>query len=133
VASIFAIPILAQEPGFSNPFAILSKSAETIKRTWGEMLTGYAGMQGTNLLVLWVSIVFWVAAGASAYVMSSAWVLLIAGLPWLVAIIAYGYVAGIASRVYLCALYLYAADGFVAGQFEASMMNQGWKIKKSAD
>ena len=132
VASIFAIPILAQEPGFSNPFAILSKSAETIKRTWGEMLTGYAGMQGTNLLVLWVSIVFWVAAGASAYLMSSAWVLLIAGLPWLVAIIAYGYVAGIASRVYLCALYLYAADGFVAGQFEASMMNQGWKIKKSA-
>ena len=48
VASIFAIPILAREPSFSNPFAILSKSAETIKRTWGEMLAGYVGMQGTK-------------------------------------------------------------------------------------
>ena len=52
VAAIFAIPILARETVFSNPFTILTKSAETIKRTWGEMLTGYAGMKGTNLLVL---------------------------------------------------------------------------------
>jgi len=132
VASIFAIPILARESAFSNPFTVLSKSAEAIKRTWGEMLTGYAGMQGTNLLVLWGSILFWVASGVAAYLSSNAWLLLVTGVPWLLAIIAYGYLAGIASRVYLCALYLYAAEGVVPGQFDATMMNLGWKMKKTA-
>ena len=132
VASIFAIPILARESTFSNPFAILSKSAETIKRTWGEMLTGYAGMQGTNLLVLWASIVFWIATGFGAYFLSNPWVLLVGGLPWLLAIMAYGYLANIASRVYLCALYLYAVEGMVPGQYDTGMMSQGWKMKRTA-
>jgi hypothetical protein len=131
VASIFAIPILAREPGFSNPFAALSKSAEIIKRTWGEMLAGYVGMKGMNLLVLCASIVFWVATGVTAYLFSNAWLLLVAGVPWLLALIFYGYVASIASRVYLCALYLYASEGFVPRQFDAAMMSMGWKIKKS--
>jgi len=130
-ASIFAIPILAREPGLSNPFAVLSKSAETIKRTWGETLAGYVGMQGTNLLVLWFSLLLWAAAGAAAIVLSNAWILLIVGVPWLFAVVVYGYLAGIASRVYLCALYLYAADGFIPGQYDASMMSMGWKMKKS--
>jgi hypothetical protein len=39
----------------------------------------------------------------------------------------------IASRVYLCALYLYAADGFVAGHYEASQMSVGWKLKKGTE
>lgn len=130
VASIFAIPILARETAFSNPFAVLSKSADTIKRTWGEMLTGYVGMKGTNLLVVWSSILFWIATGVTAYLLSSGWVLLIAGVPWLVTLVIYSYLASIASRVYLCALYQYASEGVVPGQFDASMMSMGWKLKK---
>jgi Family of unknown function (DUF6159) len=132
VAAIFAIPILAREPELSNPFKVLSKSAETIRRTWGETLAGYVGMQGTNLLVLWASLLFWAAAGAAAFLLSNAWILLIAAVPWLFALVAYSYVASIASRVYLCALYLYAADGYVPGQYDASMMSLGWKLKKAA-
>jgi len=130
VASIFAIPILARETAFSNPFAVLSKSADTIKRTWGEMLTGYVGMKGTHLLVVWSSILFWIATGVTAYLLSSGWVLLIAGVPWLVTLVIYSYLASIASRVYLCALYLYASEGVVPGQFDALMMSMGWKLKK---
>jgi len=47
-------------------------------------------------------------------------------------VISYGYLASIASRVYLCALYLYASDGVVPGQFDESMMGMGWKLKKGA-
>jgi hypothetical protein len=130
VASIFAIPILARETAFSNHFAVLSKSADTIKRTWGEMLTGYVGMKGTNILVAWSSILFWIATGLTAYLLSSGWVFLIAGVPWLVTLLIYAYLASIASRVYLCALYLYASEGVVPGQFDASMMSMGWKLKK---
>jgi len=129
-ASIFAIPIIVREHSIANPFSILTRSATTIKRTWGEMLAGYMGMQGTNLMVLWGSIVFWVVTGASAILLSNPWVLLM-GIPWLGVVIAYGYITSIASRVYLCALYLYAADGVVPGYYDESMMGMGWKHKKT--
>jgi hypothetical protein len=66
VASIFAVPILVRETSLANPFEVISKSARVIKTTWGEMLTGYLGMQGTNLFVLWGSILFWMGCGAMA-------------------------------------------------------------------
>ena len=131
VASIFAIPILVRETSVSNPFEVLSKSARVIKATWGEMLTGYLGMQGTNVFVLWGSILFWLATGALAIVFSNGWILLAAGVPWLVSLLAYGYLSSIASRVYLCALYLYASEGTVPGPYDASMMSLAWKLKKS--
>ena len=89
-------------------------------------------MRGTNLLVLWLSILFWVLTGAGAYLISNPWLLLMAGLPWLFAVIAYGYLASIASRVYLCALYLYASEGVVPGYYDESMMSTAWKLKKGA-
>jgi hypothetical protein len=132
VASIFAIPILIREPSLSNPFKIVSKSAATIKRTWGEMLAGYLGMQGSNLLFLYASILFWMATALVAFLLSNGWLLLIAGVPWLLCLIAYSYLASVASRVYLCALYLYASEGVVPGYYDASMMGMGWRLKKGA-
>jgi hypothetical protein len=130
VASIFAIPILVRETTIANPFEVLSKSAKTIKATWGEMLAGYLGMQGTNLLFLWGSILLWVGVGALAIVLGNAWVLLVVGAPWLLSLLLYSYLASIASRVYLCALYLYAADGVVPGAYNASMMQMAFRPKK---
>jgi hypothetical protein len=131
VASIFAIPVLIREPSLSNPFAVLSKSAKTIQATWGEMLAGYLGMQGTNLLVLWGSVLYWLGNGAVAFALSKPLLLLVALGPWLLFLVLYGYIASIASRVYLCALYLYASDGAVPGPFDASMMTIAFKPKKS--
>ena len=130
VASIFAIPILVREPSLSNPLAVLSRSAETIKRTWGEMLSGYIGMKGSNVLFFWASILVWLWAGLIAYLLGNPWVLLVAGVLWLVCVVVYSYLASVASRVYLCALYLYASDGVVPGPYDASMMTMGWKQKK---
>jgi hypothetical protein len=131
VASIFAISILVREPSLSNPFEVLSRSASTIKKTWGEMLAGYLGMQGTNLLFLWGSILFWVGTAAAAFLLSNPWIFLAAGIPWLLCLVGYSYLSSIASRVYLCALYLYAAEGTVPGPYDASMMNSAFKLKKS--
>jgi Family of unknown function (DUF6159) len=131
VASIFAIPILVREPALSNPFKVLSRSAETIKATWGEMLSGYVGMKGSNVLFFWASVVVWFWAGLIAYLLGNPWVLAVAGGLWLLCLIAYCYLASVASRVYLCALYLYASEGVVSGPYDASMMTMGWKPKKS--
>jgi len=130
VASIFVIPILARDPSFANPVALLSKSATTIKRTWGEMLTGYVGMQGTNALVVWLSLLFWAGTGAAAYLLHNGWLLLVFGIPWLLSVVVYSYLASIASRVYLCALYLHASEGLLCGHYEPAMMEQPWKLKR---
>ena len=130
VAAIFAVPILVREDSTSNPIKILTRSAETIKRTWGEMLAGYVGMGGTNAIVAWLSILYWVLTGIGAYLLSNPWLVLVAGLPWLLSIIAYGYLASIASRVYLCALYLYASEGVIASHYDEAMMTSPWKLKK---
>ncbi|HEV8493499.1 MAG TPA: DUF6159 family protein [Candidatus Angelobacter sp.] len=130
VAAIFAVPILVREPSLANPFDVLTKSARTLKASWGEMLAGYLGMQGTNLLFLWGSLLLWGITGAFAIVTHNAWILLIVGVPWLLSLVMYGYLASIASRVYLCALYMYAADGVVPGPYDASMMTMAWKMKK---
>lgn len=130
VAAIFAVPILVREPSTSNPIKILSRSAETIKRTWGETLVGYVGVKGANLLFFLASILFWVAAGAVAYVLSNPWMLAVAGGAWLACLIVYGYLAGIASQVYLCALYVYASEGTVPNAYDESMMGMAWKMKK---
>lgn len=130
VASIFAIPVLVREPSISNPLEVLAKSARTIKGTWGEMLAGYLGMQGTNLLFLWCSIAYWLSSGALAFLFSNAWILLVALVPWVLCLVTYSYLSNIASRVYLCALYLYATEGAVPGPFEAPMMTAPFKTKK---
>jgi uncharacterized protein DUF6159 len=131
MASIFAIPILARDTSVTNPFTILSKSATTIKRTWGEMLAGYVGMKGMNLLVVWASIFSWIGVGVGAYLLSNPWILLMFGVPWLGSVIVYSYLTSIASRVYLCALYLYASAGQIPAQYDASMMAMGWKLKRA--
>ncbi len=129
VAAIFAIPILVREESTSNPIKILTRSAETIKRTWGETLVGYVGVQSANWLFFLGSILFWMAAGVMAYLLSNPWLLAAAGAVWLACLIVYGYLAGIASKVYLCALYLYASEGTTPSAYDESMMELAWKRK----
>jgi hypothetical protein len=131
VAAIFAVPILVREESTSNPIKILTRSAETIRKTWGETLVGYVGVRGANLIFALASIFFWVAVGVAAYVISSPWVLLIGAVAWLPCLIAYSYLASIASKVYLCALYLYASEGVVPSGYDESMMSMAWKTKKA--
>jgi hypothetical protein len=111
---------------------VLRRSALTIKTGWGEMLAGYAGMQGANGLFTWLSVFYGLAAGLTAMLFRNWWVMLPAGLFWLMVLAAYSYLASVASRVYLCALYLYASEGVVPGPYDASMMNLAWKKKKGA-
>lgn len=129
VASVFVIPMLVREPQTQNPFKLLTRSARTLKQTWGEMLTGYVGLQGMNVAVLLVSLGYWAVAGGIAYLTQAPILLLPAAGLWLLALIAYSYLAGVASKVYLGALYLYAVEGAVPENFNREMMDMAWKVK----
>jgi hypothetical protein len=131
VACVFVIPIIIREAPMANPVRILGKSAGTIKRTWGELLTGYLGLQGANLLALYVSLLFIGVAVLAAVLLKSVWVLVPFGLAWLVSLVAYSYLAGVAGQVYRCALYIYASEGTVPGPYNKEMLDLAWKVKKT--
>lgn len=129
VACTFAIPILVCNPQTRNPMDVLTSSARTIRKAWGEALTGYLGMQGLNLLIVFGSIAYWIITVLIAVALKS-WILgILAGGTWLLAIYAYVYISSIASRIYLCALYLYATEDRVTGPYTADMMQHAWTRK----
>jgi hypothetical protein len=129
VASVFAIPVLVENASITNPLDVLRDSAGAIKKTWGETIIGYAGMQFANMLIMFGSLGIFAVGGGCAYVFKSAWPLLGAGVLWLAAIIAISYVSQVAAQIYQCALYLYASTGTVPGQFDRGMMDAAWKSK----
>ncbi len=130
VAAVFVIPIIIREENTANPVKILEKSANTIKRTWGEMLTGYAGLGIANVVAFVCALVVFFAAIALAIALSNAWILLPIGVVWLVGILAYGCFSNVASQTYLCALYIYASEGIIPEPYDQELLDRAWKVKK---
>ena len=131
IAAVFVIPIIVTEEKNANPFTLLRKSAEMLKRTWGEALIGYAGLAFANTLVVLGSVLWLFGSIAVSVALHNYWIIALSGLSWLVAICAWSYLVGVASNVYRGALYLYAAQGVVPAPYTQEMMDSAWKFKKS--
>ena len=131
IACVFVIPVIVMEEE-TNPFAVLKKSATTLKQTWGESLIGYAGVSLASGLVTVGSLVFLGAGLALGWLVHSVWLMVAFGLGWLLAMICVGYITSIASQIFRCALYLYATEGNLPQPFTGEMMTMAWKMKKPA-
>lgn len=130
VACVFVIPVIITDPE-ANPFAVLKKSALTLKQTWGESLIGYAGVAFGSTIVLIGSVVYLAAAFAGSMALNNFWLFGIACVTWLIGIFAFSYVVSVASQIFRCALYLYATTGTVPPPYNADMMTMAWKTKKA--
>lgn len=131
IACVFVIPVIITEEETANPFMVLKKSATTLTKTWGESLIGYVGVSLGGSIVLLISLL-WLGAGiAVAFMLHSLWLGAGAVLSWLAAIIVFGYLMGVASQIFRCALFLYASEGSLPQPYTADMMNLAWKTKKT--
>lgn len=130
VASVFAIPVIIRE-GTTNPLALLRNSASTLRKTWGESLIGYAGITVGSWIVVLGSLAFLALTVAGSLLLHVPGLILPAVLVWLLTVLAYGYLIGVAGHVYRCALYVYASEGVVPGPYTADMMDAAWKVKKA--
>jgi len=130
LASVFAIPVLIVEAG-SNPFDVLRKSASTLKKTWGESLAGYVGLQFGRVLVFLFSILFLGSAVVASIMAQNGWILLGAGVLWIFALIVFAYLTSVASQVYRCALYIYASEGTIPQPYNDELLQMAWKLKKA--
>ena len=131
VAAVFVIPVLVLEEHPDNPIGVIKQSAGVIKKTWGEALAGYAGLQLGGMILGFSflgAVVFAVFAG---FYWESA--LLAAGSlgVWLVFAFAFSYVMGVASQIYLCVLYRYAAAGTVTPGYSPELLTSAWRPRNS--
>lgn len=129
VAAVFAIPVIVCEQNTTNPFAVLKSSAQSIKRTWGETLIGFVGINlGVLFAVLFSTIPF---AGMIFLAVSLNMPILIAIsiFAWIIFIIAFSYFVSVASNVFHGALYVFASTGQLPPGYTREMMDAAWRHK----
>ena len=132
IASVFAIPIIVRDDQAVNPVKTLKESAAILRRTWGEGLIGYIGLSFVSALVFGVSILFVLAALFLSITLNNFWIVAVGAAVWFMGIFAFGYMISLASQVYKGALFLYAADGFVAQPYDQQMLDTAWKFKRKS-
>jgi len=126
VASIFIIPTLVRDTETINPLQLLRHSAGTLKRTWGELIIGFVGMEAILIfytMPLMLAIFFissFTHNAVSPALMFCAMFLMIFPLAW---------ICQVANSVYRCALYIYATEGVVPGSFDKELLDSAWKVK----
>ena len=112
VASCFAIPVMMFDPRLNNPFLVLKRSEETIRRTWGEALIGFAGLH----VMTWLAFFIWIAVCAGLTGLTLAMPGLSMETVWTCTalfgiFLFFAYLVSTAEKVYLASLYIYARGG----------------------
>jgi hypothetical protein len=133
IAAVFAIPVIIQQQPMRNPIRILQQSAATLKRTWGEGLIGYLGFSAGSMVIFMSSLLPLLLAGAVALLFKSVWLIIIAGVIWVLALLFMAYVSGVAGHVYRCALFKYATEGVVPEPYDQELLDMAWKVKKGSE
>lgn len=130
IAAVFVIPVMIRDET-TNPFQLLRGSVSTLKKTWGETLIAYTGIQLGKLLLV-------VAVVASSLVSSMlifdaewdfAYVMLVEAALFGCALLAWWFFIGTANDIYRCALYVYATEGVVPEPFSEEQMHAAWKVR----
>ena len=129
VASCFAIPVLVSDTELNNPVEALRRSAATIRRTWGEALIGFLGIQSISALA--VVLFFGFTAGMVALSVSCA-VTMYLTLPLIaaamIALILFCYLVHVAQQIYQAALFLYSqgepVEGFDRAELECAFRSR---------
>ncbi len=129
VASVFVIPFIIAETSI-NPIHLLRQSAGTLKKTWGESLIGYMGIQFGGFIIVLSLLLILAGMIFIAILLNTLSIIITAFVLCLIAILAFSYLINVANHIYRCALYLVAADGRIPAPFDQTAMLSAWKMKK---
>jgi hypothetical protein len=136
IACIFIIPTLVREEQTVNPVKLLRNSAGTLKRTWGELVIGFAGMElAFGFAVLLLVIAAMLTGGVAAFFIcwyfhwSEWWILPVVLGEWFSLAVLLGLIGSVVNPVYRCALYVYATEGVVPESFDKELLDSAWKVK----
>ena len=141
VACIFIIPTLVRDTENNNPIGLLRSSVGTLRRTWGETVVGFVGIQLISLLSMFTMIIgILLVIGIPAALFSGAvsqrinishlmYYQAVILLVTVVVATTLSCLGGLLNAVYRCALYIYATEGVVPGMFDKELLDSAWKVK----
>jgi hypothetical protein len=128
VATFLVVPVLAAKG--LGPIAAIKESADLLRKTWGEQLTGAMGMGAVFGIAMFS--VFLAGFGLAALAVDAGQQSLVVPIG-IVAVTLFALIAVINSTlmgIYRGAVYLYADTGEVAPQFERSMITRAFGPKR---
>ena len=135
VACIFIIPTLVRDTETSNPLEHLRHSAGTLKKTWGELIIGFVGLEAAFGAVFVAALLVVIPVAGSIYCLNSnyhgatVWII-VAGIAVLFLLgLVLSWISSVVNPVYRCALYIYATEGVVPGTFDKELLDSAWKVK----
>ncbi len=126
VATFLAVPVLVNEQ--VGPIDAVKRSAELLKKTWGENLAGNIGMG----LVFGLFFVLWVVGCGTLMGMvasHSAVAAIAVGLLLLIGVLAIVLVQSALQGIYSAALHRYADLGDAGDGFEPALISGAFKVK----
>ena len=136
VACIFIIPTLVRDTETSNPFTHLRHSVGTLKRTWGELIIGFAGLELAFSAVFMTGLLLLIlVVGAVGFGLGFQWhlhymmIFLMGFGAMMLIILPLSWISSVVNPVYRCALYIYATEGVVPGTFDKELLDFAWKVK----
>lgn len=136
VACIFIIPTLVRDTETVNPLKLLRNSAGTLKRTWGELVIGFVGLELAFGFVFTIAVLLAVAIGgiggwyAFIHFGIHAWIIYcLAFATVLLIAVPLSWISSIVNPIYRCALYIYATEGVVPETFDKELLDSAWKVK----
>ena len=126
VACIFIIPTLVRDTETENPVKLLRHSAGTLKRTWGELVVGFVGLDALLFFII-IPVIF--LAGMIGSVFHHIWMPLFVFAAMFLMILPLSWVKNVVNAVYRCALFIYATEGVVPEPFDKELLDSAWKVK----
>lgn len=127
VVTFLVVPTLAAEG--LGPFAAVKRSAQLLRKTWGESLVGQMSLGIAGFLLMLPAIGFVIGGIVLAGVLESVW-------PAVIGVsvgVLYGVLASIVTsavqQVFLAAVYLYAAEGETPAGFSQELLESAFKRK----
>lgn len=127
VASYLVVPVLVTEN--VGPIEAVKRSTELLKRTWGEQIVGNAGISLAFSLIALLVIVGFVPLLVIAISIQSVALMIAIAVLFVLALTTLCLIQSALTGIYVAAVYLFAADGFVGDTFQADHIRDAFRTK----
>ena len=127
LATFLVVPVLVVED--VGPVEAVKRSAEYLRRTWGEQIVGTMGMGLVFGLVSVATVVTGIALFVGAAAVDSVALMVTVGVTTIFVLLALGLVSAALGGVYAAAVYRYASEGDAGTYFSADMVRGAFRQK----
>jgi hypothetical protein len=128
LATFLVVPVLVVED--VEPFEAVKRSAQLLKRTWGEQIVGNLSIS-LVFSVLTIVVIFLIVA-PSIYLMialDNPALLIVMGFLLVAVLVLIGLISSTLSGIYAAAVYRFAAEGETGGYFQPELVQNAFRRK----